>query len=636
MKTLRTLFYRHLRPTLGLRLTLYFMIFGVIIGYFTFVLFTVLSTHESLRVAMDALTSVTGDLTGEGSTDFIPNIVDKRNADLSGAVRLVDRMVSSAGAGIRVRYYVFNAQDRAWKRLYLDRRDFFRLEPVPPDTTARLADALHSKIVKSSDFFYGRSDRVWMLAGLSTPESRLKHVLEITADRQGLDGFLRRHRKIMALFALGLLIVSTILGKIFAYRITKPIRKLSHEASTAASGNMDVRFSVRRRDEIGVLADSLNSMNDRIRENVGEIQRRIIAMETMNRIVKAVLSSISRNDLLDRVVGIVSAMFPGGSMAMVLRNGGRGGFDVLTMYRGEGRGLLMGDPFIPDSQIGGEYLDQARELSQMRIRKGRRSPVFVKDILGDAENGSMLNVPIFISDNYLGSLLVVRGGSGGFIDAEIGTITMLADQIGVALQSVKAFEEKEGILLGIMIALTKSIDAKSKWTAGHSERVARLAESLAIRANLGEKEVRALTVSAILHDIGKIAVPEFILDKPAALTEEEYEVIRQHPSVGAEIIYDIPAYENIVPGILYHHEQWRGGGYPLGLRGDEIPLNGRIIALADVYDAITADRPYRKGMGAADAEAFIRAKGGQMFDPFLTEKFLGLLRENGGRYSPVR
>jgi HD-GYP domain-containing protein (c-di-GMP phosphodiesterase class II) len=147
----------------------------------------------------------------------------------------------------------------------------------------------------------------------------------------------------------------------------------------------------------------------------------------------------------------------------------------------------------------------------------------------------------------------------------------------------------------------------------------------------GERELRTLTFSAILHDIGKIAVPEYILDKPSVLTREEYEVIMQHPSVGAEIIYDIPAYESIVPGILYHHERWDGGGYPLGLRGDEIPLNGRLITLADVYDAITAERPYRKGMDFADAVNFLEENSGRIFDPGLGALFLELLLETGGK-----
>jgi HD-GYP domain-containing protein (c-di-GMP phosphodiesterase class II) len=271
-------------------------------------------------------------------------------------------------------------------------------------------------------------------------------------------------------------------------------------------------------------------------------------------------------------------------------------------------------------------MPRAEKVLQMRIRDVDHAPPFARDFL-DVTRGMLINVPIFIADRYLGSLVMTRDELEPYPEHEVATIQMIADQVGVALQSVRSFEEKEKILVGILLALTKSIDAKSKWTAGHSERVAHLSEELGLRCNLEEAGIRTLTFSAILHDIGKIAVPEIILDKPARLSPEEYEVVKQHPSVGAEIIYDIPSYENIVPGILYHHEHWDGGGYPLGLRGQEIPLNSRIITIADVFDAITADRPYRSGMSRIDAYGFMRDNRGILFDPDLVGEFIDLLVE---------
>ncbi|MBN1531301.1 MAG: HD domain-containing protein [Spirochaetes bacterium] len=630
MNPVRKFIPRQVRFTLSLRLTLYFIVFGIVVGYFTFLMVTVITTHEYLHLAVDTLMTLTRDIAGSEKEDFVPRILNKRHDDLAETVRLVNRLIAKSRTSVSFRYYIHDAKDGAWRRIYLDGANYFRARPAEPEKVPQLREALRKRLVKSSDFYYGRSDTVTMMIGLSPERSGRHHVLEIDANREGVYGFIRRNRNIVSLFGVVLVVFSALLGKLFAVRISRPIHRLSDEASKAASGDLEIQFTVRRSDEIGVLADSLNQMTGRIRNDVGEIERRMKAMEAMNRIDKAVLSSISRTDLLDRVVGIVSSLFPTGSIAMVLRNQERGGFDILNFYRGGGRGMLEREPFVPDLMIGGDFVQGARTLSQMILRHPERSPQFVKKFL-DMETGSLLNVPIVISDVYLGSLLMIKAETTGFTDEEVTTVTMLADQTGVALQSVKAFEEKENILLGIMLALTKSIDAKSKWTAGHSERVARLAEGLAMRIGFGEKELRTLTFSAILHDIGKIAVPEFILDKPSLLTREEYEVIMQHPSVGAEIIYDIPSYGNIVPGILYHHERWDGGGYPLGLRGDEIPLNGRLISLADVYDAITADRPYRKGMDPADAVEFMSENGGKMFDPVLGASFLEMLRDLGGR-----
>jgi HD-GYP domain-containing protein (c-di-GMP phosphodiesterase class II) len=200
------------------------------------------------------------------------------------------------------------------------------------------------------------------------------------------------------------------------------------------------------------------------------------------------------------------------------------------------------------------------------------------------------------------------------------TLSYMAERIRAAMK------EREELMMGIMTALTRSIDAKSEWTAGHSERVTKYAELIGRKLKLTDDELRNLMISAILHDIGKIAVPEGILDKPGRLTEEEFSIVRKHPDVGANIIEDIPAYSNeILPGILHHHERWDGNGYPTGLEGESIPLFARIIAVADVFDAISAERPYRKAMNKEEVEKFIRDNMGKMFDPEITELFISII-----------
>ena len=614
------------RPGIGIRLTFYFIIFGIMIGYISFILFTVISTHTYINIAIEAFKSLTQEITGTDDADFVPRIINKKYDELASSVRLIDKLILKSGTKIRFKFYSHDNTDNRWKRLYLDKDNYFKTEGVPGPILSDLNEILKERIIKSTDFYYGKSDTVSMMILLSPAKSQARHVISFDADREGIDSFMRRNRNYMALFALALIAASSLLGKFFAIRFARPIKKLSKEASIAAAGKLDMKFSVKRRDEIGILSDSLNIMSGKIRDHMNEIERRMNAMETMNRIDKAVLSSISRNDLLDRVVAIVSSLFKSSSIAMAIRNSEKKGFDILSFYQGGGRGVLKQDPFVPDSLIGMDLIPQVEKVLQMRIGNIEQAPQFAREFL-DISYGTLINVPIFISDRYLGSLVMTKEGMEPFPENEVMTISMIADQIGVALQSVRSFEEKEKILLGILLALTKSIDAKSKWTAGHSERVAHLSEELGLRCNFDEKSIRTLTFSAILHDIGKIAVPEYILDKPARLSEDEYDIIKQHPSVGAEIIYDIPSYENIVPGILYHHEHWDGSGYPLGLRGEEIPINGRIITIADVFDAITADRPYRKGMTRDDAFYFLRSNGGIVFDPKLVEEFIDLLLE---------
>lgn len=204
-------------------------------------------------------------------------------------------------------------------------------------------------------------------------------------------------------------------------------------------------------------------------------------------------------------------------------------------------------------------------------------------------------------------------------------IGMLAEALNImASRIIDGTRERENILIGILIALTRAIDAKSPWTAGHSERVTKFAELIGRGMNLSDDQMRALAVSAILHDIGKIAVPEQILDKSGKLTDEEFAVVKKHPQAGADIISSIPSYEKILPGILHHHERWDGTGYPKNVGGKDIPLFARIICIADVYDALTEDRPYRKAWNREEVFKFFEEQRGRMFDPELVDILLKL------------
>ena len=177
-----------------------------------------------------------------------------------------------------------------------------------------------------------------------------------------------------------------------------------------------------------------------------------------------------------------------------------------------------------------------------------------------------------------------------------------------------------------MTSLSSAVDAKSTWTHGHSERVAGLATAIGEKLLMEEKELTNLRVSALLHDVGKIAIPESIIDKPARLSDEEMEIMRQHPERGAMIVENIPGYKKIRLAILHHHERWDGNGYPNRISGVEIPLHSRIIAIADVFDAITSDRPYRKGLAIEQALMQIESQSWTLFDGDLVRIFLAVAR----------
>ncbi len=186
----------------------------------------------------------------------------------------------------------------------------------------------------------------------------------------------------------------------------------------------------------------------------------------------------------------------------------------------------------------------------------------------------------------------------------------------------RAEEELRALFLAALQSLASAIEAKSPWTRGHSERVAGHAVRIGRALGLAEGELERLRIAGLLHDIGKIGTYDVLLDKPGRLTGVEYETIKQHSSKGAELLAPIKQLQDILPGVRGHHERFDGAGYPDGLKGEEIPLAARILAVADTFDSMTAERPYRTTPGKECAIDDIRRYVGTQFDPIVVEAFL--------------
>jgi HD-GYP domain-containing protein (c-di-GMP phosphodiesterase class II) len=220
----------------------------------------------------------------------------------------------------------------------------------------------------------------------------------------------------------------------------------------------------------------------------------------------------------------------------------------------------------------------------------------------------------------------------GDLGASFNTMT---DQVESNIEDLRrAAEENRGLFLGTVKALAAAIDGKDPYTRGHSERVARFSVAIGERIGLPDEEIETLRVSALLHDVGKIGIDDNILKKPAALTDEEYEVMKGHPQKGYKIMSQIPAMKEFLPGMYMHHEMMDGRGYPQGLKGDEIPMQARIVSVADTFDAMTTDRPYQRAMEFADALARIKAFVGTRYD----ERVVAALVEacESGQITPGR
>ncbi len=202
---------------------------------------------------------------------------------------------------------------------------------------------------------------------------------------------------------------------------------------------------------------------------------------------------------------------------------------------------------------------------------------------------------------------------------EISTLGSAFNTMGKDLEDhiakvAKAAEENRELFVGTVKALAAAIDGKDHYTRGHSERVSRVAVAIGQRLGLREKELETLRISALLHDVGKIGIDDRILKKPSQLTDEEFAIMKTHPQEGYKIMKNIPAMKDFLPGMYMHHEMVNGQGYPQGLANDEIPLQAKIVAVADTFDAMTIDRPYQKGMELPAAIERIKSFVGTRYD----------------------
>jgi HD-GYP domain-containing protein (c-di-GMP phosphodiesterase class II) len=215
---------------------------------------------------------------------------------------------------------------------------------------------------------------------------------------------------------------------------------------------------------------------------------------------------------------------------------------------------------------------------------------------------------------------------------EIGTLgetfNMMTDNLEEYIAKLaRSAEENRELFVGTVKALAAAIDGKDRYTRGHSERVCRVSVAIGQRLGMGEEELETLRISALLHDVGKIGIDDSILKKPAALTDEEYAIMKTHPQQGYKIMKNIPAMKEFLPGMYMHHEMINGEGYPQGLKGDQIPLQAKIVSVADTFDAMTIDRPYSKGMDLKAALDRIGTFVGTRYDAKVVEALVQACKE---------
>lgn len=214
----------------------------------------------------------------------------------------------------------------------------------------------------------------------------------------------------------------------------------------------------------------------------------------------------------------------------------------------------------------------------------------------------------------IGNLMAMNKQNGNFDSDDTQLLEILATQASTVLQIADLYDEANELFLDFIKVLAAAIDAKDPYTRGHSQRVSDLSVAIAQVLALSADQIHNIRIGSLLHDIGKIGMPDRILAKPTKLSENEYEQIKKHPGIGYKIMNQVRLLNNVLPAIIEHHERLDGSGYPLGLEGEQISIAGRIVAVADVFDALTTDRPYRQAFSNTKAINHLEQNSGTQFD----------------------
>jgi len=371
-----------------------------------------------------------------------------------------------------------------------------------------------------------------------------------------------------------------------------------------------------------------------IGENIGELRRAHRDLATMYKIGMSINSSQDVSELLNMLSEKLLNIFQADRVVIMLFGSGRGRIVNKITKTNEPNMKDAGEismSMVQEVVTEGMSILSYDALADERF-KGKQSIVINKI-------RSAMCSPLKGREAVLGILyLDTHKSVGKFTQQDLQLLSIIGNQAGIAIENARLATDLEELFTGSLKTLVATIEAKDSVTSGHSIRVTSISQAIGKELGLSKEAIRILRISALLHDIGKVGVPESILGKPAPLSENEFIRIKEHPSRGAEIIENIKNVEEIVTAVKHHHERYDGGGIPDGLKGDNIPLISRIIAVADAYDAMTFDRPYRKGVTSDKAVKEIQRCSGTQFDPKIVEAFVkahdkGMLKDITQKFS---
>jgi putative nucleotidyltransferase with HDIG domain len=383
-------------------------------------------------------------------------------------------------------------------------------------------------------------------------------------------------------------------------------------------------------------AESADIIRDvsRITQSLLEVEQGVVdqlkvregQLGSLMKIGRAINSSLGKRRVLEDVMDqLVLLMHAERGFLMLKHPGGRMEFEIargLDQVNLEDEALKISRTIVDKVAATGETILTTNAQEDPRFEHQMSVMTY--------QLRSILCAPLKIKDELIGVIYVDnRARAGIFQVQDQALITAFADQAAVAIDNAQLFDdlqaknrELEEAYQATLEGWVSALDMRDKETEGHTQRVTVLTQRLARTMGVDDAQMVHITRGALLHDIGKMAIPDSILLKPGALTEEERELIKQHPKFAFDMLKRIEFLRPAIDIPHYHHEKWDGTGYPDGLKGEEIPFAARIFPVIDVWDALTSNRPYRKGLPHTEVKEHIKADSGKHFDPQVVEAFL--------------
>ncbi len=502
--------------------------------------------------------------------------------------------------------------------------------------------------------------------GCHSSKVRVNGLVEIKSDlTRTKDNILAVRRFLVLANILTVIVVSLFLGLLFAKNIAGPVKTLLDTMKKVEDGDMEARAEFGGEGEFGALAESFNRMVERIKElheknlnKEGKINRartelehkrtleelnsrlefKVKEVETANHAILSLSRELKTKNIelekmverLKKISDLGRALSHAVEVQELLKLIIRTASELLKAENGyiyiEKNGVqkLL---FRYRKGMGVEKFGNVMDLERPDFRKLLEGSNVFSASNGGAGAVSAIGVPFLIKGKPAGGLLLEKN-SGSFSEDELEVLATLSGQAMVAIENAWLYESVKANYFGTVQALINVIEANDRYTRGHSERVRTLSVMIGRKLGLPSAEMELLEHAAILHDIGKIGVDSLLVNKNGRLTKTEFSLVKAHPLIGNEILDPIGTLEGIRAAILQHHERYDGTGYPFGIAGEEITLKARILSVADAFDAMMTDRPYRRAFSLQRVKEEIRDSSGTHFDPLVVSAFLDMLDSN--------